>query len=61
MGSFYRNELHIPLNWWKRRSLFSPWILFILVSDLFIISGTIVKILLDYKVFTNQYSNFQIM
>lgn len=50
MGSFYRNELKLPLSWWDRRPLFSLWHLFNVISDLVIIAGTLLKILLNFNV-----------
>lgn len=48
MGTFYEKQLRVPLSWWERRSLFSLWHVFNVVSDILIISGTVVKIALDY-------------
>lgn len=50
MGTFYEKQLRVPLSWWERRSLFSLWHVFNVVSDILIISGTVVKIALDYDV-----------
>ena len=50
MGSFYRNELKLPLSWWDRRPLFSLWHLFNVISDLVITAGTLLKILLNFNV-----------
>ena len=50
MGRFYREELRLPLSWWERRSLFSLWHFFNITSDVFIIFGTIYKILLELDV-----------
>ena len=50
MGSFYRNELKLPLSWWDRRPLFSFWHLFNVISDLVITAGTLLKILLNFNV-----------
>lgn len=50
MGHFYHDRLHLPLNWWERRSLFSPWHYFNITSDLLILSGTFYKILLEFDV-----------
>lgn len=50
MGHFYHDRLHLPLSWWERRSLFSPWHYFNIISDLFISSGTLYKLLLEFDV-----------
>lgn len=50
MGSFYHNQLKLPLSWWERRSLFSPFHLVNALSDVVILTGTLIKILLDYNV-----------
>lgn len=50
MGQFYHDRLHLPLSWWERRSLFSPWHYFNITSDILISSGTIYKILLEFDV-----------
>ena len=50
MGQFYHRELHLPLTWWERRSLFSPWHYFNIISDLLISVGTIYKLLLQFEV-----------
>lgn len=50
MGQFYHDRLHLPLSWWERRSLFSPWHHFNITSDLLISSGTVYKILLELDV-----------
>lgn len=50
MGQFYHKHLNLPLSWWERRSLFSPWHYFNITSDFLISSGTLYKILLEFEV-----------
>lgn len=54
MGEFYQCKLRIHLNWWERRHLFSMWHLFTSFSDVFLITGSLLKILLQYNVSTCQ-------
>ncbi|XP_011402441.1 PREDICTED: mucolipin-3-like [Amphimedon queenslandica] len=51
MGEFYESQLGIyDLSWFERKSLFSIWHIFTGFSDLLLIIGTLLKILLEYEV-----------
>lgn len=50
MGQFYHHQLKLPLTWWERRSLFSTWHYVNILSDLFIITGTVIRIVLELNV-----------
>jgi hypothetical protein len=50
MGKFYNEKLHLKLSWMERRSLFSGWLLFTIISDILLIFGSIIKILMDHDV-----------
>ena len=48
MGAFYKNQLNIDLSWKDRAAIFSPGYIFDIISDLLTITGTVMKINLDY-------------
>ena len=50
MGAFYEEQIHIPLSWWDRRSLFPYWHFLNFFSDVIIIFGTALKIALSLEV-----------
>ncbi|KAL5466985.1 hypothetical protein EMCRGX_G031150 [Ephydatia muelleri] len=48
MGAFYKNQLSIDLSWKERLPIFSRGHIFNVLGDLVTITGTIIKINLDY-------------
>lgn len=50
MGKFYRDKLEIKLSWKERRPLFSLWLFFTIISNVFLILGSVFEICLEFNV-----------
>ena len=50
MGEFYESKLGIYLSWCDRKSLFSLWHIFTCFSDVLLVLGSLLKILLEHQV-----------
>ena len=50
MGLFYENKLKVKLSWWERRSLFSLWLVFNMLTAVLVITGSFGKMFLEFEV-----------
>ena len=50
MGEFYESKLGIYLSWYERKSLFSLWHIFTCFSDVLLVLGSLLKMLLEHQV-----------